>query len=158
MKKLKYLGLCLVFISVMVLVTGCGNANIEGKLEDIMAKLYVDVPEDRTPMGLTNIELNEENIESFIGTDDIEYTEAIASESMVGSIAHSVVLIRLKDASEVALAKEEILENVNPRKWVCVGIEKDEVVIENKGDLLMVLIVQDEDNRKAIADAFNNLK
>ena len=157
MKKFKIFGLCFVLVLTMFMVTGCGSKNVEGKLEDIMDKLYADIAEDNRPGGLTNMEINDENIESFIGTNKVEYTEAIASESMMGSIAHSVVLLRVKDASKIEEYKEEIRENVNPRKWVCVGVEKDEVIIENKGDLLVVIIVQDKDNRQKIADAFNNL-
>ena len=158
MKKFKFWGLCCLTIASLFLVTGCGNKNVEGTLEDIMDKLYVDIPEDNRPGGLTNMEINDENIESFIGTDDIEYKEAIASESMMGSIAHSVVLIRVKDASKVEEYKKEIREDVNPRKWICVGVEKDEVIVENKGDLIMVVIVQDKDNRDKIAAAFDKLK
>ena len=157
MRKIKYLGLCVVLLLTMFVVTGCGSKNVEGKLEDIMDKLYADIAEDNRPGGLGNMEVNAENVESFIGTNKVEYTEAIASESMMGSIAHSVVLLRVKDASKIEEYKEEIRENVNPRKWVCVGVEKDEVIIENKGDLLVVIIVQDKDNRQKIADAFNNL-
>lgn len=157
MKKFKIFGLCFVLALTMFMVTGCGSKNVEGKLEDIMDKLYADIAEDNRPGGLGNMEVNAENVESFIGTNKVEYTEAIASESMMGSIAHSVVLLRVKDASKMEEYKEEIRENVNPRKWVCVGVEKDEVIIENKGDLLVVIIVQDKDNRHKIADAFNNL-
>lgn len=157
MKKFKIFGLCFVLVLTMFMVTGCGSKNVEGKLEDIMDKLYADIAEDNRPGGLGNMEVNAENVESFIGTNKVEYTEAIASESMMGSIAHSVVLLRVKDASKMEEYKEEIRENVNPRKWVCVGVEKDEVIIENKGDLLVVIIVQDKDNRQKIADAFNNL-
>ena len=157
MKKFKIFGLCFVLVLTMFMVTGCGSQNVEGKLEDIMDKLYADIAEDNRPGGLGNMEVNAENVESFIGTNKVEYTEAIASESMMGSIAHSVVLLRVKDASKMEEYKEEIRENVNPRKWVCVGVEKDEVIIENKGDLLVVIIVQDKDNRQKIADAFNNL-
>lgn len=157
MKKFKIFGLCFVLVLTMFMVTGCGSKNVEGKLEDIMDKLYADIAEDNRPGALGNMEVNAENVESFIGTNKVEYTEAIASESMIGSIAHSVVLLRVKDASKMEEYKEEIRENVNPRKWICVGVEKDEVIIENKGDLLVVIIVQDKDNRQKIADAFNNL-
>ena len=153
----RYLSLGLVFVAVLFLMTGCVEKNIDGTLEEIMTKLYTDLAEDKTPMGLTNIELTDDNIENYIGTKEIDYTEAMASESMTGSIAHSVVLIRVEDVSKMEKYKEEILEKVNPRKWICVGIEKEEVIIENKGNLLMVLIVQDEDNRNIIAEAFNNL-
>ncbi len=158
MKKFKYVGLCFIAVLAIFLVTGCGNKNIEGSLEDIMTKLYEDIPNDNRPGGLSNMEINDENIESFIGTDDVDYVEAIASESMMGSIAHSVVLIRVKDVADIEEDKKEILENVNPRKWICVGVEKEEVIVESKGDLIMVVIVADKDNREKIAKAFDNLK
>ena len=158
MKRLKYVSLCFVAVLSLFLVTGCGNKNIEGSLEDIMAKLYEEIPEDNRPGGLTNMEINDENIESFIGTDDVDYVEAIASESMMGSIAHSVVLIRVKDVTDIEEDKREILEDVNPRKWICVGVEKEEVIVESKGDLIMVAIVADKVNRDKIAKAFDNLK
>ena len=157
MKKIKLLGLCFVLLLSVFVVTGCGNKNVEGKLEDIMAKLYEEIPEDNRPGLLTNIPIDDENIESFIGIKDIEYTEAIASESMMGAIAHSVVLVRVKDASKVEDYKADILEKVDPRKWICVGVERDEVIVESKGDLIVVIIVQDKDNRQKLADAFNNL-
>ena len=157
MRKIKYLGLCVVLLLTMFVVTGCGSKNVEGKLEDIMDRLYVDIAEDNRPGLLTNIPIDDENIESFIGIKDIEYTEAIASESMMGAIAHSVVLVRVKDASKVEEYKADILEKVDPRKWICVGVERDEVIVESKGDLIVVIIVQDKDNRQKLADAFNNL-
>ena len=158
MRKIKFLGLCFILLFTMFFVTGCGSKNVEGSLEDIMGKLYTDIAEENRPGGLSNMEINDENIESFIGTKDIEYTEAIASESMMGSIAHSVVLIRVKDAGKVEEYKDEIYEHVNSRKWICVGVEKDEVIIDSIGDLIVVIIVQDTDNRQKIADAFTNLK
>jgi len=108
--------LCLLLVSLFALfVSGCGVQNVEGTLEEIMAKVYEEIPEEERPMMLTNMEVNDENIEGFIGTSDIEYEQILASESAVGSIAHSVVLIRTKENADVSAIKETILENVNPR-------------------------------------------
>ena len=131
--------------------------NIEGNLNDIIEKVYADLPKDHTPSGLSNIELNDENIADYIGTKDIEYKEAIARESMIGSIAHSVILIRTEKDADIASMKETILENVNPRKWICVGVEKEDVIIKNKGDLLIVIIIEDEVGRKSISEGFDKL-
>ena len=62
MRKIKYLGLCVVLLFTMFIVTGCGNKSVEGKLEDIMSKLYADIAEDHRPSGLTNMEINDENL------------------------------------------------------------------------------------------------
>ena len=117
------------FLVLLVMVacfglTGCGNKNIEGSLEDIMEKVYAGIADDQKPMGLSNMEVTEETVEGFLGTDKIEYKEALASESMVGSIAHSVVLVRTKEGADVEKIKETIKDKVNPRKWICVEAEK----------------------------------
>jgi len=159
MKKKLFI-ICILLGSLLCLA-GCGNqeykVKVEGTLEDLMAKVYEDIAEENLPMGLTNMEVNEENIEGFLGTKDIEYTEAIASESMVGSIAHSVVLVRAKDAKNIEDVKNTIKEKVNPRKWVCVGVEKEDVIIKNKGDLIIVIIVENEEVRKELEKGFDEL-
>ena len=146
-----------ILVGLLFFVSGCGEKNVEGTLEEIMTKVYAKVPEDNKPMGLSNMEVNKDNVEGFLGTNDIEYKEALASESMVGSIAHSVVLVRAKDAKNVEAIKETIKENVNPRKWICVGVEKEDVIIQSKGDLIIVIIVQDKDARTKLEEGFNEL-
>ena len=157
MKGIKKISLLIIIFIGLFLLTGC-TKNVQGSLEDIMAQVYANIPEDERPMMLTNTAINEENIEYFLGTKDIEYSEALASESGVGSIAHSVVLLRTKENADVDKIKEQIEKNVNPRKWVCVGVEEDEVIVENKGDLIILIMVQDEENREKLEDAFENLR
>jgi len=154
---MKKIGLFLMCILIAFFITGCGSDNVEGTLEDIMSSVYEDIPEDERPMMLGNIEVNDENIESFLGTKDIEYKEVLASESMVGSIAHSVVLVRAKENADIEEIKEEIKENVDPRKWICVGVEQEDVIIKNKGDLIIVIIVEDQNTREKIEKSFDNL-
>lgn len=137
-------------------LTGCGN--IEGSLEDIMAKVYASIPENERPMMLMNTEINDENIEYFLGSKDIEYEEALASEPGIGSIAHSVVLVRTKKGADVEAIKDKIEKNVDPRKWVCVGVEKDDIIVESEGDLIILIMVEDEKTRDKLEDSFDNLK
>lgn len=157
MKIFKKISLILTAVVCVFLMTACGEKNVEGTLEDLMTKVYADIPEDKRPMMLGNIEINDENIESFLGTSDIEYESALASESMTGSIAHSVVLVRTKDNANVEEIKTKIKEKVNPRKWVCVGVDEKDVVVESKGDLIVLILVEDEDTRNTLKEAFNNL-
>ena len=140
------LGLCL-------LLTGCGNKNIEGTLPEIMDKLYEGISDDEKPMALQNVELSEDDFEYYAFTD-VKYKEAIASESMTGSIPHSVVLIRLEDQKDASKAVEEIKKNADPRKWICV--EAENTFVLSKGDLV-VLIMSNELAPK-IKENFENLK
>ena len=150
MKK-KILALALCFVAIFM-ITGCGNknSNIEGSLEDLMTKVYDGISEEELPMALENQELTEENIEYFIGTKDIKWKEAMVSESLTGSIAHSVVLIRMEDdatSQDIEEAKKEIKQKADPRKWICVEAEK--VYVESKGNLIILIMSNDlADNLK----------
>lgn len=152
---MKKILLIILAVTTMFLITGCGTKNIEGNLEDIMAKVYQDLPENERPMMLTNIEVTDENVEYYLGTSDIEFEEALASESAVGSIAHSVVLVRVKDNADIEGTMKKIKDNVNPRKWICVGVEDDEVIIKNKGNLIILIMTQN--NSDILEKGFDNL-
>jgi len=150
----------LMIITIIVLTSltcACKNKNIEGNLEEIMTKVYSSVSEENKPMMLMNTEVTEENIEYYLGTKDIEYKEALASESGVGSIAHSVVLVRTKKNADIEKIKSNIKENINPRKWICVGVEEKDIIVKNKGDLIILILVEDETTRNLILESFDNL-
>jgi len=156
---MKKIGLLVVALFSLFLVTGCGeeNKNIEGTLEEIMTNVYKDVPEEDRPMMLENMEVTVENIEYYLGTSDIEYEEALASESGIGSIAHSVVLVRTKENADIESIKTKIKENVDPRKWICVGVEEKDIIVENKGNLIILILVEDQTTRETLKKGFDNL-
>jgi len=129
--------------------------NVEGTLEEIMAKVYLGIAEDEKPMMLTNMEITAEDIEYYVGTKDIDLKEALVSESAVGSIAHSVVLVRLNDAGKAEEAVTKIKENADPRKWICV--EASNVVVKSKGDLV-ILIMSNETLTPRLETNFEGLE
>ena len=150
--------LLFVFAFILLLTTGCGNEtlHVEGTLEELMTKVYEGIKDEDKPMMLMNIEVNEENVEGFLGKADIEYESALASESGVGSIAHSVVLVRAKKGQDVEQLKKDIKENVNPRKWICVGVEEDKVIVDDIGDL--VILIMENNYGETLHNNFKNLK
>ena len=157
MKKIKLLSIFAILLGGIFLLSGCENNKVEGSLEEIMTKVYSGIPEDQRPMGLTNMEVNSENVIGFLGTEDIEYEEALASESMIGSIAHSVILVRTKENADIESIKNTIKENIDPRKWICVWVEEEDVIIKNKGDLIIVIMVEDSETRTKLEEGFDNL-
>jgi len=114
---------------------------VEGTLEEIMTKIYSGIPEENLPM-LGNIEVTSEDVEYYLGTADIDYSAALASEPMMSSIAHSVVLVRLTDAKTAEDAVQKIKTNADPRKWICV--EASNVIVKSKGDLVILIMVDTE--------------
>ena len=159
MKKLSKLLLLLVATFTL---TGCSK-NVEGELTDIMDRIYSDIKEDEIPM-LETVNILEQdtvNIDDLIiytiGTKDIEYKEIYESRPMIGSIAYSVVLVRMQEGADVEAAKTAIKENVDPRKWFCVWVEPEDVIVKSKGDLIILIMVEDETLRTKIDKGFDNL-
>lgn len=153
MKKIGY-----VFMIIMVcfLFIGCGKnqSNIQEPLSDVMKKLYENISEDEMPL-LETVEVTKENQEYYLGNVSFNYQEALASEPVMSSIAHSVVLIRLKDTKNIESIKKEIKEKVDPNKWICVGVEDKNVIVVSKGNL--ILLVMDDEYATQIRDSFLNL-
>ena len=119
-----------------------------------MTKLYEGIDENEMPGLADNVELNQENFVNFAFVDNVKYKEAIVSEPVIGAIAHSVVLIRLEDASDAETVVNDIKANANPRKWVCVEAENTYVL--SKGDL--VLLIMSNELADKIKNNFENLK
>lgn len=116
-------------------------AELTGTLEEIAANIYANATTiemmlmDPMEIDLTDVEL----AGSYIGvssTDSIE--RAVFSEPMIGSIAYSMCLVKAKDGADVEALKNEILEGVNYRKWVCVAAEK--VLVTNCGSTIMMIM------------------
>ena len=88
---------------------------------------------------------------SFTGLKSNENIEwIVASEPMMSSQAFSAVAIKVKDGASVD-TKQEILDNVNTRKWICVTAEK--LYITNNGDVIF-FIMADADWAKIVYDNF----
>lgn len=155
--------ICLFMIAGLSLfgLTGCGSEsdNVEGSLEDILTNIYADIPEEDMPM-LGNIDVLKDasdNVEYYIGTTDIEYEEILASEPMMSSVAYSVVLVRMKDGADIEGAKTKIAEGVDPRKWLCVEVPEEDIIVKNKGNLIILIMVENETTRNKIEQGFDNL-
>lgn len=149
---MKKISCYIVIICSIFFIFGCQNKvqNIEGNLSDIIEKLYIGVPSDFPE--LEQINVTEDNKQYYLGDIDFSYKEALASEPLMSSIAHSVVLIRLDDTSNINSIKEEIKEKVNPKKWICVEVEEENVMVESKGNL--ILLVMDNEYASLIKDNF----
>ena len=150
----KVLSLLLVFIGILFLA-GCGKTekNVEGSLSDLMTKVYDGAGVSNEDM--ETVELNSENTPFYLGDVSFSFKEGLASEPIMSSVAHSVVLIRLNSASDAEKAKKEIKEKVDPNKWVCVSVDEENVYVESIGDL--VILAMDNQNGEKLKDSFLNL-
>lgn len=152
----------LLVIPFAVSLAACGGtkndfAVSEMPLNEIMDRVYEGIDEDNLPMFGDDVEITAENAQWYLGTDQAVFDEAIAREPLIGSIAHSVVLVRDDDEKQLDETMELIGDSVDTRKWVCVGIESEDLVLEKRGNVILMAIVEDEETRSAIQKNFESI-
>ena len=118
-------------------------------LETIYKNLADELPE------LTTEEINlkeSELVESLTGlksTDDIN--TLIVSEPVMGSQALEVAVIKTKEKTDNEAMMQNIKDNVDMSRWICVSAEK--LYIVNSGDVIF-MVMADSDWAKSIYDEF----
>ena len=65
--------------------------------------------------------------------------EAVISESMMGSQAYSMVMVRVNDAAKAEEVAQMMLDNIDPRKWICVAADDIDAAIY--GDLVLFVMI-----------------
>lgn len=159
----------LLVIGTLFMFTGCGKettpdnndnnqnqtpiTNLTLTPTEIVQKMYEGFGEDELPM-LGDRELVAEELEYNLGLTELNFKEGVVNEPMMGSIAHSVVVVRVNEGVDVEATVADIKAKVNPRKWVCV--EAETVLVESKGDII-VLVMSNNDTATRMMDNFKKL-
>lgn len=126
---------------------------LKGELDKIIEKIY-SITALKLPKTGTTV-VTPENSKYYLGIDTITFTEGLASEPLMGSYAHSMVLLRVEDGADIDKIKADIKNNVDPRKWICVGVEPEKVVVDNIDNLIILIV---DDSSEKFHDAFLSLK
>ena len=167
----------------MTAVTGCGsksgdrtsdevsseeNADTAGmvhlnSVDEVSAffdEVYGGVAEDLLPMGgamTSELDLGDADMLSYhTGLTNLDGIEGVyLSESMISSTAYSAVYIRTTDDADAEGIRKQLMDNINPAKWVCVSAEQQYAVILGN-DIFFVMGHQDTASEvlaKAVAAA-----
>ncbi len=116
------------------------EVTLESNLELVAAKVYQGGPADYSQMHMGATKLTAENMQGFIGINDLDIVDGIAIEPMMSAQAHSVVILEVAEGVDVEQAKKDIAENVDPRKWICVGVEPENVRVESTGNFIILIM------------------
>ena len=115
--------------------------NMETTVNAIIEKNPVEFMGGLMPVDLTDT--SEDGlwaIKSFTGLDSAEGLKDIAVyEPMMGSIAFSLVLVRVDDAANAKDIAQKMSDNIDTRKWICV--EADDKLVAGYSDVVMLIMV-----------------
>ena len=173
MKKMISALLALVMVFCL---TACGGNNtpateapteaavkVEGTMEELLYKMIEIVPVEFMggAMALDLTDTSEDglwmikNYTGLSGADSI--SEAAFYEPMMGSIPYSMVMVRVNEGADVAAVAEEMKNNIDQRKWICV--EADDLQVASYGDVVMLIMVGSDTGMtsQAYVDAFEQV-
>ncbi len=124
-----------------------------GDLKEFVDGLYTDVTLELPKLETVKIDVTEEDmVKNFTALEDASVVEElVVSEPMMTSIAYSMVVLKVKDGTNVETVKTQMKDNLNLRKWLCVSAEK--LYVNNSGNYIFAFMATDE-YVKALYDQF----
>lgn len=110
--------------------------DMKSLLDNVYAKLEDELP----ALDSAEIDVSDESqVTSFTGLKSNKDVDLLfVSLPLMSSQAYEVVMVKAKDGADIESMKQEMLDNVNMRKWICVTADK--VYITNSGNLIFMVM------------------
>lgn len=150
MKKL----IALILVAVMALsMVACGDkaadkTPLEGTMEENVLKIMEIVPVEFMG-GIMPVDLSDTSedgmwaLSYFTGLKSAEnITDVAVYEPMMGSQAFSLVMVRTAEGADPKAVAQEMTDNIDVRKWICVGA--DEKLVAGYGDVVMLIMLDSQ--------------
>lgn len=136
--------------------------SLDGTMEELLNKVIEEQPVEFMG-GVIPIDLTDTSedglwaIKSYTGLDDNSLiSEGAAFEPMMGSMAFSMVMVRVNEAGTKTVA-EYMKSGIDTRKWICV--EADDLLVCGYADVVMLIMVDSASGMTAqsFVDAFQKV-
>ena len=148
--------LAVITFGVIILVSGKENTSSLETTKDII-KMINSINKDNKNVlpELETMKINVKNIDevtSYTGLTSNDNIESIVvSVPMMTAQAYSVAVVKVKDNADVEKIKQEMLDNIDMGRWICVSAEQ--LYITNSGNVIFS-VMTDKDIAKAVYDDF----
>ena len=135
------------------------SGTMEENINKIMEENPVEFMGGVIPLDLEDV--SEDALLAFEGFTGLKAREMIKDgavfEPMMGSLAFSLVLVRVADAAKAEQVARDMKANIDPRKWICV--QADQVMLAGYGDVVMFIMLDSQNGKTAqsYVDAFQKV-
>lgn len=131
----------------MVVTPETGEAlPADTELSDMVDKIYAAYPVELMMMTTSAVDLSDESwcrYNTGLRAEEAAKVDAgVLSESMTGSQAYSLVLLRVKDKADAQTIADTMLDSIQMNKWVCVMADKARVA--TFGDKVLFVMTNSE--------------
>ena len=128
--------------------TTAPQVSVAGTMEELLNKIVTENPVEFMG-GVMPIDLTDTSedglwaVKSFTGLEDAaSITEAAAFEPMMGSLAFSMVMVRVAPEADAKAVAEAMKAGIDTRKWICV--EAGDLQVAGYGDVVMLIMVGED--------------
>lgn len=143
------IALAVVMLAVIMLVRGRGNETSTSKfgtvddVKTMVKSIYKDLGDILPALEFQKLNNSTESLNYFTGLSDSSNVKfAVVSEPLMNAQAYSLVVLKVKDTSKIESMKQEMYDNINMAKWICVSAEK--LYITNSDDIIFMVMASDE--------------
>lgn len=143
------IALAVVMLAVIMLVRGRGNETSTSKfgtvddVKTMVKSIYKDLGDILPALEFQKINNSTESLNYFTGLSDSSNVKfAVVSEPLMNAQAYSLVVLKVKDVSKIEDMKQEMYDNINMAKWICVSAEK--LYITNSDDIIFMVMASDD--------------
>ena len=111
-------------------------------LKNMINTIYNELGDTLPALDFQNIDSSTESFKYYTGLSDSSNVEFfVVSEPLMNAQAYSLVVLKVKDTSKIETMKQEIYNNINMAKWLCVSAEK--LYITNSDDIIFMVMASD---------------
>ncbi|MFR3834095.1 MAG: hypothetical protein ACLTYP_02475 [Eubacterium sp.] len=148
--------LAVISFIIFILVSGSGkkgNVETPKNVNDIINTINKNNKNVLPELETIKVDIkNIDEVTSYTGLKTNDGIESIVvSEPLVTAQAYSVAIVRVKDNADVEKIKQEMLDNIDMRRWICVSAEQ--LYITNSGNVIFS-VMADKDVAKAVYNDF----
>ena len=161
MKKQNFLIIGLILLAIIafitfIVVSGSGDKGSFNTTKDIKTLINTINKDNKDILPeLETMKINVKNIDevtSYTGLKTNEGIESIVvSVPLITAQAYSVAIVKVKDNADVEKIKQEMLDNIDMRRWICVSAEQ--LYITNSGNVIFSVMAE-KDIAKAVYNDF----
>ena len=148
--------LAVISFIIFILVSGSGNkGSVETpkNINDIINTINKNNKDVLPELETMKVDIkNIDEVTSYTGLKTNDGIESIVvSVPLITAQAYSVAIVKVKDSADVEKIKQEMLDNIDMRRWICVSAEQ--LYITNSGNVIFS-VMADKDIAKAVYNDF----
>lgn len=139
---------CVIILVVIMSIKGNSNTDTNsfkssGDVKKMVKSIYNELGDKLPELAFQNVDTSLDSLKSYTGLSDNSNIDfMVVSEPEMNAQAYSLVALKVKDASKIESMKQEMYDNIDMAKWICVSAEK--LYITNSGDLIFMVMSVDE--------------